>query len=378
MKKSEIIVFVTTSVLQLVGLWFGYSYINQMSNQGDWTFGWILSVIAVTLVSIGIGIPLNLIIHELGHLLGGLLTGWKFVFFSIFKLAFVKRNGNIQVVKCKPNGLNGSVALSPPQLKNDMIPYKGYFFSGALMNILVAGICFPLFFHFASHMTFLARTFLVIGLLSLDGIANLVPILGANATDGYQLLTLGSKQNIEARLNFWRASRLSALTVDGCPPRDIPTSYFQGITSTSRINDMYSFGVALAKYLHLFDKGEEEKALLYLQDLQELVATPYRPQVNIYLLFHELIGECREEEVNRLYTEEIQKIARAYRFDIGVQRVLYAYARLFAKDTQMAKEQLEAFHKARTRYAINFGSIALEEELIVRIDKIADERGVSK
>ena len=79
----------------LCGGWLGFSYINQVSAQAGGGFLWIFEVILVTIAAAAIGLYLNIILHEAGHLLGGLLTGYRFTAFCVFNLAVIKENGKL-------------------------------------------------------------------------------------------------------------------------------------------------------------------------------------------------------------------------------------------------------------------------------------------
>ena len=375
MKQKAMVLTIILTILQLVAGWFGYSYINEVSNQGVWSFWWIVGVVVVTLAAIGVGGLFNIVMHELGHLFGGLLTGWSFNFFNVMGLTWLKEDGKIKLKFIKPNGLKGTVNLSPPDMRNGTLPYKLYLFGGALMNIVVAVAFFALFFHFARDVSFFARACLVVGLVGIDmGISNLLPTSGANSSDGYLILNLGSKKNKEMRLNFWRTTRLSTLNIRGTRPRHFPAIYFEEITTQTVIGDPYVFAVAMTKYEYLLDCEELGKAEAYLKAIYERADLSYQAFIQLHLLFHELIGACREEEVKRLHTKEVQNLGKAYYFNVGVQRVLYAYERLFVKDMPQVEAQLNAFHKACSKYSVSFGSMIGERELIGLIDEITDKK----
>lgn len=75
---------------------------------------------------------LHLIFHEIGHLLGGLLTGWSFLYLQLFNLALVKENKTISfriVSSC-----NFQCIMSPASLYSN--PYV-YIFGGCLINLLL-------------------------------------------------------------------------------------------------------------------------------------------------------------------------------------------------------------------------------------------------
>ena len=147
-KKSADLMQYGLMVLGFAGGWLGYSYINQVSEQINRGFLWVLGVILVTIIAIAIGLYLNIILHEAGHLIGGLLTGYRFAAFNVFNLSIIKENGNLAVKKYGVPGASGLCVLSPPDMKKGTYPFKLYISSGFLMNFLVSAGCFSLFYYF--------------------------------------------------------------------------------------------------------------------------------------------------------------------------------------------------------------------------------------
>jgi len=378
MKKKETILRNALLALAFFGGWFGFSYINQASGQTEWSNSGIFSVIVVSLAAFALGMILNVILHELGHLIGGLLTGWKFVYFSIFNLMWIKEDGKIVRKIAQTQGAAGTCRMSPPEMKNGTLPHRLYLFGGAFMNLLFAALCAFLFFQLAANAPFQARALLIAGIAGVFlAVTNLVPgKAGFVMTDGYLMLNLGKEKNTEMRLRFWRNSNLVALRASDTRPRDIPSTYFEWAKRGDNISDPFALEAALLPYEYLIDKGELEEARAYLQivrDCMDNELVQYMPAVDLHLMFHELIDECRENEINRFYTADVRKYAKESATSEGVQRVLYAYARLFSKNAEAAKAHLKLFETA-CRNSANIGGIAGQRELITLIDKIADQR----
>jgi hypothetical protein len=59
--------------------------------------------------------PLQIIIHEAGHLIFGLFTGYKFLSFRIFLHIFYKKEGRIFRRKFSIKGTAGQCLMYPPQ-----------------------------------------------------------------------------------------------------------------------------------------------------------------------------------------------------------------------------------------------------------------------
>jgi len=379
MKNKDALLRNGLLALAFFGGWFGFSYINQASGQTTWDTSLIISVIGVSIAAFAIGMILNVILHEVGHLIGGLLTGWKFVYFGIFNQLWVKEQGKIVRKTAHTQGAAGICRMAPPEMKNGTLPHRLYLFGGAFMNLLFAAVCALLFLRLAANAPFQARAFLIAGIAgAFLAITNLVPgKAGFVMTDGYLMLNLGKKQNTDMRLRFWRNSNLVALRANGTRARDIPSEYFEWAKRGERISDPFALEAALLPYEQLVDKGELAEARTYLQlvrDCMDSALVPYMPAVDLHVMFHELIDECRESEINRLYTADVRKYAKESTTSEGVQRVLYAYARLFSKNAEMAKAHLKLFETA-CKNSTNVGSIAGQRELVALIDKIADQRG---
>jgi len=239
-------------ILCFAGGWFGYSYINQVSGQSNWGFLWVLGVIFVTITSAIIGLYLNIVLHEAGHLLGGLFTGSRFAAFSVFNILIVKKNGKLTVKKCGVPGASGICVLSPPNMRNGTYPFKLSASSGFLVNFLLSFICLILFYCFAGIAAFWAKAFLVSGIVgAFLGIINFIPInTGVALSDGYVVFNLGKEKNKTTRLACWSIFRINALDAEGVRPRDIPAELFNSI-DVGNINDIFVLLSALYQYKYL-------------------------------------------------------------------------------------------------------------------------------
>ena len=362
-------------IFALGGGWLGFSYINQVSAQAGGGFLWILEVILVTIAAAAISLYLNIILHEAGHLLGGLLTGYRFTAFCVFNLAVIKENGKLTVKKRGAPGTSGLCLLSPPDLKNGTYPFKLFAGSGFLVNFLLSAGSFCLFYYLAGVAGFWARAFLVSGIVGAYlSLINFLPLnTGAVLSDGYVLFNLGKEKNTTTRRGCWSLSRINALSAEGVRPRDIPTELFDWV-DIDDISNIFVLATALNRYNYLLDKQEMNQARTLMQVLCD---SPYNvskmQKMSCYceLLFHELIGECRQEEIDRLYTKELRVHIKATHSQTDVQRIMYAYARLALKDAALAKEYLDLFDKA-CAFSIWSGTVLAEQELIAFIDAIEE------
>ena len=375
MKKNVAsILQINLLILAFTAAWLGFSYINRVSGE-SWNVLRVIIVFVLVVVSIILSDVISSIFHELGHLLGGLLSGYSFIYFGCFGRVWIKEEGKLVRKKSNTKGMGGVSRLSPPDMKDDTFPFRLYYFSGAFMSLLLAGICALLFFQAASFFTSWAKVFLIIGLKALiDFIMNLVPINADGIwNDGYILFNLGKEKNKEVRLRYWQNLRVQGFISEGNRPRDIPETYYKWANINKKIEDYFTFDAGLIQYKHLMDKGELTQAHKCLQTFANHLddsLSQNQSLLDLELIFHELIGKCREEKIKELDTKEMNEYVKNVGLNESVQRISYAYARLLSKDSALAKKHLELFEMACAN-SVNLGSIPGERELVKLVDQIA-------
>ncbi|MFI3249551.1 MAG: M50 family metallopeptidase [Eubacteriales bacterium] len=140
------------------------------STHGIGFYGVILQLVAVIL-SIYLSMLLTIPVHELGHLLGGKLSGYRFVFFRLGKLTLIRvPDGSLAFRWYTLEGTGGQCAMVSPDPLGDS-PYQLYLLGGSLANIftgiaaLVLSFLFPLFsvplWLFAASSFFIAAVNLI-------------------------------------------------------------------------------------------------------------------------------------------------------------------------------------------------------------------------
>ena len=85
-----------------------------------------------------VSFALQIILHETGHLIGGLLTGYKFCSFRIGNLQLQRENGALRFRRLKLAGTGGQCLMTPPEPVGGKIPVMLYNLAGPLMNLLTA------------------------------------------------------------------------------------------------------------------------------------------------------------------------------------------------------------------------------------------------
>ena len=101
---------------------------------------------------------LQLIIHELGHLIFGLLSGYKFSSFRIGNIILLKHRKKLKFKKLKIAGTAGQCLMSPPEIKDGKVPVFLYNLGGALLN-LISCVIFFIIYIFTKENNYLSIIF---------------------------------------------------------------------------------------------------------------------------------------------------------------------------------------------------------------------------
>lgn len=231
-------------------------------------------------VSMVILIPL----HEVGHLVCGLLSGYRFVSFRIFNLTIIKIDGRLRVKRYSIAGTGGQCLLMPPDLPVEDIPTAWYNFGGVLANIIAVLLAIPFLYivehPLASEVVFI---FMLTGVLTI--LMNGVPMkVGGASNDAYNMLVL--RKNLLAKRAFVQALRGNALLQNGVRPKDMPAEWFVvpadidyknplhvsfPLMAASRLVDELRFDEALQQFETLYEHKQEIIGLYVNEIACELV-----------------------------------------------------------------------------------------------------------
>ena len=315
----------------------------------------MLETAGVSLLAILIllfSIFLQVLLHEGGHLVCGLATGYRFVSFRIFNLTFIRKDGKLCIKRFSLAGTGGQCLLTPPERPLEDIPTTLYNLGGVLANLLTAILAFlPLLT--VDGLPYLLKFFLL--MLSLIGILlagmNGIPMkMGGIGNDADNMCLLlkdsKSKQALVTQL------RINALVQEGMRPKDMPAEWF---SQTEDINykDALQVTIALMSASRLLDCEEWEAAYNAFEKIMshrhEVIGLLIK-ETACELLFTALVTK-RTARAEELYTDELDTYIRQYK-DVtsSKQRLLCALALYRDKDTAKAKEIYEATCQRKNKY----------------------------
>lgn len=330
-----------------------------------------LTELLVIYLFLFLGYLIQVPIHEGGHLLFGLLTGYRFVSFRIGSLTLVSQQGRLVWKRFRIPGTLGQCLMDPPEPVDGKYPATLYHLGGSLLNLLTGALCFAGFLLWRNDGAgVLSDLFLALAMAGLLlAICNLLPIkTGSVATDGYNALHMGKSP--AADRGFWLQLRVNALQTDGARLRDMPEEYFT-LPPDADLSNVHISGWAYFRFCRLFDRQEftaaAEYAHLLLPDTGSKLLGFYQNELRCELYFMALLDGAPREELDGIYDKALQKHVKATAIYPSRQRLLYAHAKLALHDETAARAALERFEQICKTHPFP-GDIQAERSLLALIN----------
>ena len=344
-----------TLLAALVGGAVGYWGMCQVDALG-------LPGLLVLLLLLVLAYVLQVVVHEGGHLVCGLLTGYRALSFRIGRMLLVKLDGRWKLRAYHIPGTGGQCLMAPPAQENP--PYRLYHLGGGLANLLLAALALPL-----CLWTQLLPLQVFCGMLAVFGLwmaaANLIPMKsGGIGNDGYNAKYLGKDPLAQRCLSaqLW----MNASLLEGYSLADMPEEWFALPQGADLGNPMIA-GTAMQAASRLIALGELEeadgavRALLARDDLLGL----YRLELAGEAIYCALVlGRRREAE--RLYTPEVRRYwKQTLKYYPSRVRQAYAWALLAEGDRAEGEKLRRLFEKVAARSPYT-GELAGERRLLDR------------
>lgn len=324
-------------------------------------------------INIYIAMIIHIILHESGHMIAGLATGYDFVSFRVGSIALVKgKDGKMHLKRMKLQGTGGQCLMCPPKLPVEECPYKWYHISGGLMNLGLGIICILLYIFLLpkNYITFaLFEEFGVVG-ISL-GLNNLIPLKsGGMQNDGYNLLDLG--KNIDAKKCMNIVLEINALITVSDSYSDLPKHLTDEIKSIDFKNmDITNASIANAFNFQAaiyFAEGNYEKAYelqKYMMETPDVLGI-FKNEAKCECLFYEITHEQNKDNIEQLYDKKLQQYVKATSVYPSRQRLLYAYYHIYIKDEEKAEEAYLKLKNMTDTYIIK-ADVLMELEVVENI-----------
>lgn len=330
---------------------------------------WVVGLMGLFLLSVVV----QLVIHEAGHLVFGLLSGYRFVSFRIGSFMLVREDKKFSFRRFDIVGTGGQCLLKPPCEIDKPFPYRLYLAGGVLLNLLTTAVALLLLRYVDMSAICQATLFLfsVVGLLL--AVTNGIPMTGV-PNDGRTFLIL-SKDPLALR-SLWLQLEVNALQTEGVRLKAMPDVWFELPTDVDLGNFMFA-NVKLMQIGRWLDVQQFDKAREGLSELEVVgnkLVRILRLEIACERAFLEIMSDGERSRIEVYFTEEVHKYAETYsRFMLSRIRLLYAYALLVEEDEAKAAELHARAVRMLPRYPIK-GDAASEIELMTKIESLAQER----
>jgi len=307
----------------------------------------------LSFVALAIAFVLHIIVHEGGHLVGGLLTGYRFVSFRIFSLTLLRRDGRYIVRRFNIPGTGGQCIMLPPEGDAAKVPFVIYNAAGVAANILLTAAAVPYFFiHSADSgmFAFLLALFIVIAGLWTTIINGIPMKINGMCNDAGNIRLM--LRDMQVRRHFVLQLRAHALCQNGMRPKDFPPEWFNIPDSgeeyglINAVTDMF----AVAREIDRADYSRAHTMLTAIRDRRPTLPDMYEKEIDCELAFTSLMLGY-EDEARALLTPDLTAyIRRTVSYSSSKPRLLCAIALHLEHDSQKAATILRDTETQRDRY----------------------------
>ncbi len=362
--KKKLGVAIYLIICFCIGLLLGKFITPYISENGFSTNFW-LDLLYTLLLGI-ITFHLQIIIHEAGHLVFGLMTGYKFCSFRIKSFMLIKINGKMHLKRFKLFGTGGQCLMIPPEENGGDFPVMLYNFGGVIFNLVFSAIVFIIDFALDAKLTLFGMLFIFFG--AADALLNGIPFKNsAISNDGSNAIKLSKSR--DARKSFWLDLIINAKQTEGVRTKDMPSDWFYMPTDEEMKNAMIaSRGVSYCNLLvekHRFEEAEKE--ITRLLELESGIAGIHKNLLICELIYLRLILDMRFETVSELLTKELDAFMHSMRKFPSVIRARYTYALLGERNKENAEIYRKQFEKIIKSYPYK-GDLESELELLQIVD----------
>lgn len=297
---------------------------------------------------------LHILIHELGHLIFGLLTGYSFVSFRVGSFTVIKEDGKFKRKKFHLPGTGGQCLMSPPEYSEKSFPYVIYNLGGVLLNLGASIIALGIIVGIEQLSAFSLvgwQLFLVAGLFT--AMTNGIPVkIGGLPNDGHNIYSLMKKE--ENKKAFFIQLKMNALMTQGIRIKDIP---FEEL-SVDELNTQTSTlqaAVHILQYNWYLDRLNLEKAQQKLTELLSYMDNYplfYKQELACEQLFLALVSHEDSAVIEELYNEELKTYIKKMTFLPNKKRLLMSLEAHYYQNEEVMQQYFKELLKTAETYPV--------------------------
>jgi hypothetical protein len=309
MKKEDFLSIFVYLLMLLIALFIGLQIIQPAVNDLNYSQAQSYEFAIITII---IGVVINALIFELGHILGAKIAGYGILSVNILGFNFFRAGGKWRFRFKGFNGLTGETKIFAKKAKSS--PRLHLF--GPLIFYILEFIAVILLFVFLPKDNVVHHAGLIVaGIGAMLIVYNIMPFRLDTLTDGYYLQLLSKKVNVEA---YNELTRIEAAVYENKEVTDVKV--FDQITTLTATVNMY-------KYYEYLDKKDYENALSIIEPIittKTSLEEDVRGRAQAQKLYILLITKPKEA-VDLYWNEELTTKDRKFIANDATLETLRAY-----------------------------------------------------
>lgn len=325
-----------------------------------------IGIMLLSILFLILSFSLHIILHEGGHCIAGLLSGYRFVSFRIGNITLLRTNDKLRIKNFSIEGTGGQCLMMPPQKPINDIPSILYNLGGVLSNIIFSLIATVIFIYTTSApVATFCVIFALIGLLIV--LINGIPMkIGGVSNDGNNVLYLN--KNPKAKEAFVYQLITNALIQDGTRPSELPSEYLSFDTDID-YKDPLAVNWLILTICTLIDKQEYDRAydlLDYAMQHRKDIMQLFVNEIACELVYTALLTG-RTEQAQELYDKDLAHYVEQHKEVMSSkQRLCFALAIYIDKDIEKARKIYLEVQNRCDRYLMQ-GEVKMDLALMEEI-----------
>lgn len=291
---------------------------------------------------------IQIIVHEAGHLVFGLLSGYRFVSFRIVNIILIKSDGKLRLCRYSLAGTGGQCLMSPPDVSYEELPYFWYNLGGALMNLIVSVLlaviclcCEP-----CAYLSMFIWLTVASGICS--ALTNGIPLrMGIVDNDGYNALSLGKTP--EALRSLAIQLKLNEMQAHGVRIKDMPKEWFEMPDDGAMQNSMTAVMAVMCENRLIDEHRFSETAELIERLLsgKNAIVGMHRALLVCDLIYCKALAG---EDVSALLDKQQEKFMKQMSAFLSVIRTEYVLALINGAEQSRLSDIKKRFEKQLSSY----------------------------
>ena len=348
-KILAVVAFLLLTVLAFIAAAvMGYmmaSAFEAVSGENDFiTYG-------VILLGLLLSIAISVVVHEAGHLVFGLLSGYGFSSFRIGSFMWIKQDGKIKFRRFSLAGTGGQCLMTPPEIKNGKIPVVLYNLGGVIMNFILSAVLI-LVYIFAPYVPVLFECIVFLLIISfVGGLTNGIPMApGGMPNDGMNALALAFDP--ASAIAFRNQLLMNAENAKGTPTSEMPPEWFT-LPENANMQNVHCASIAVfaaSRTMNSLDFASAEREIKALLDSDCKMASVHRGLLACNLVCCRLILKGDKAEISSILTIKQQKFMQSMKNFPDVLCTEYIITLIRDKNVENAEKIKQKFEKMAKTY----------------------------